>query len=151
MIWHVFPRTVLLLVFWIILCIIVNTGPLDTKDYFLVQMKTMYSHHGGTSFRNITNNLRAKRSQTAQRSLVKTKQSKTEPVILLLSEWGRSKKWGEEWTEIANTTTMYLNTCPHKCHYTLDRQMYEETADLVIMPTFYWSHYKHLRSLNAET
>ena len=155
--WRECTPVVLYLALWVLLHILMYSEPmLTTKEVLIMQKRTVDSedHSSGLGYTNGENReLRAKRFESSERfqPSQEKRTKKAEPIILLLSEWGRrSKRWGEKWTDIPNTSTMHLQHCPHKCRYTLDWAKYEKTADLVIAPTFYWSHYDHLRQMKAK-
>ena len=59
------------------------------------------------------------------------------PLILLYNHWGRGHDWEGMFAKELNEEFEYQPTCPHKCYFTLDREKYEDKADLVIVATTY--------------
>ena len=72
-----------------------------------------------------------------------------EPLILLYNRWSSSRDWGAEFEHIGYTSMMYLKNCSGRCRLTVDRQWYEETANLVLFAQFFIKRDPSLRKLNA--
>ena len=154
--WRDYTTLVLYLTIWVLIHMLMYSGPtLTTKELLIMQMKTVDRSGNSSSigFTNGPNRVRAKRSQTPEPFWLKRTKAtgKAEPIVLLLTNnFGQSKKWDERLTQIPNTSTMYVQNCPHKCRYSFDRLKYMKTADLVIAPTFQWNHYDQLKKLRAS-
>ena len=58
------------------------------------------------------------------------------PLILLYNPWGRHH-WDGMFVQERNEKFSYQPTCPHRCYFTLDREKYQDKADLVlVVPTY---------------
>ena len=72
-----------------------------------------------------------------------------EPLILLYNQWSSSFAWGAQFNKIGHTSMMHLKNCSSRCRFTVDRRHYEDSADLVVVGTFFINRDRSLRNINA--
>ena len=82
-------------------------------------------------------------------SSVSAFQTDKEPLILLYNKWSSSVAWGAKFEKIGHTSMMHLKSCSSRCRFTTDRRRYEDSADLVVVGTFFINRDRSLRNINA--
>ena len=81
--------------------------------------------------------------------------SAEEPTILLGTALGKVITWGTNMDPIldskaGNCSMSYAAHCPHKCRFTSDWATYRYSADLVVVPVFYYWQQKMLKNLSES-
>ena len=77
--------------------------------------------------------------------------SAEEPTILLGTAWGKVITWSTNMAPIMdnrarNCSMSYAEHCTHKCRFTSDWAEYRDSADLVVVPAFYYWQQKMLKN-----
>ena len=72
-----------------------------------------------------------------------------DPLILLYNQWSSSFAWGAQFNKIGRTSMMHLKNCSSRCRFTVDRRRYEDSADLVVVGTFFINRDRSLQNINA--